>query len=341
MINDVQVVRLPDRTPIAAIDIGIRGGVDAWGFTLDATLADPAQLSLLRPGRHGPQQLEVTINGYPWTFIVESYSTQREYLDRGVRIAGRSRTALLGAPYAPARTHVGTLERSAVQLIEAELADTGYALQYDTVDWLVPAGAWFYESTPPLDAVVRVAEAAGAVVQSHPSDLAVRVRPRYPASPWDWRDVSPDHVLQDDLIVNEALDVRSAPLYDAVVVTGELQGKGVTAVVRRSGEAGTLYAPQASGPLITTAAVATERGRNIISDRGEQASISVTLPMFPAPLAPGHIGCILPQELVEVRAEGDTWHGLCTAMQIDVRVSDNACVVEQTITLERHYTDAD
>lgn len=339
--NTVEVVRLPDETPIEVMDIGIAGGADAFGWTLDMTLADGSQLALLTPNAGGPRQVRVTLNGHVWTFIVESHARTREFGGHHVRVSGRSRTALLGGPYAPARTKVTDAQRSAAQLVDEELASTGYEAEYGTVDWLVPPGAFFYEATTPLDAIARVASASGAVVQSDPAELLLAVRPRYPASPWSWTETAPDHVIPDDLVSIESLQVRSAPLYNAVVVAGELQGKGVIATVTRAGEGGDLYAPMASDPLINTDTVAIERGRNLLSDRGEQAAIEQTLPMFPAPLAPGLVGRVLPLDLVQVQAAEDTWHGLCTGVRIDVRQENGATVIEQTITLERHFSDAD
>lgn len=132
--------------------------------------------------------------------------------------------------------------------------------------------------------------------------------------------------------------MRSAPLYDAVVVTGELAGKGVTCKVRRAGEAGQLFAQQVSSPLINTAAAGAERGRNILADRGEQAAIDLVVPLFTAPLRPGEVGRILPLDLVEVVGEEGTWHGLFTAVRTEARIGEKAVVIEQTITLERHYS---
>jgi hypothetical protein len=122
--------------------------------------------------------------------------------------------------------------------------------------------------------------------QDHPAEASLRVGARYPHSPWEWRDRTPDHVVQEDIVSNESLQVRSAPLYNAVVVTGELAGKSVTCRVRRAGEAGQLFAQQVSSPLINTSAVAAERGRNILADRGEQAAIDLVLPLFAGPLRP-------------------------------------------------------
>lgn len=344
--NTLSVVRLPDRMPIEVDAVSIAGSTNAWGHTVDLTLSHPSDLQHLQPNSSGPRAIEVTINGYVWTALVESYGRRRQVSNDGrpefgVTVEGRSRTALLASPYAPARTKVTSEERSVAQLVDEELASTGYTADYDTVDWLVPPGAWYYDGTPPLEAISRLAEASGAVVQSDPEDLVLRLVPRYPASPWDWTTTTPDHVVQDDIVVADSLQVRSAPLYDAVVVTGEIAGKGVTATVKRAGEAGTLFAPQASSPLINVDAAAGERGRNILSDRGEQANIDMTLPMFPAPLASGQTGRVLPQQLVRVEEAESTWHGQCTAYRVDARLEGKALVVEQTITLERHYSDAD
>lgn len=338
--NSVQVVRLPDRTPIEVDTVSVSGAADSWAWSFDLGLSRPADLALLVPTVSGPRQIEVTLNGEVWTAVVESYGSRREFGASGVSISGRSRTALLAPPYAPLRTKVSDEERSVAQLVDEELASTGYTANYDTVDWLVPAAAWFYDGTAPLDAVSRLAAASGGVVQSDPEDLVLHIRPRYPVSPWEWPDTTPDVVVQDDIMLSASLQVRSMPLYDAVVVTGEIQGKGVTARVKRSGEAGTLYAPQVSSPLINTDAVAHEAGRNVLSDRGEQAAIEVTLPLFAQPVPAGGTGRVLPLDLVEVRESTGTWHGLCTGVRIDARTDGKAWVIEQTLTLERHFTDA-
>lgn len=341
VINTVSLVRLPDRTPIEVTQISLSSSRSTWGWTFDIELADPQQLALLKPTAAGPRQFEVTLNGYVWTGIIESFQKQREFSGGGVRLSGRSRTALLAAPYAPARVKATTEERSMAQLVAEELADTGFTSEYDTVDWNVPAGAWFYDASTPLDAISALAEASGGVVQSDPAALAMRVRAAYPASPWDWRTTQPDHVLQEDIVLTESLQMRSAPLYDAVVVTGELAGKGVTCKVRKSGEEGRLYAQQVSSPLITVPAAGAERGRNILCDRGEQAAVDLTVPLFAQPLKAGEVGLLLPLDLVEVVGADGTWHGQCESLRIEVSADDRAVVIEQTATLERHYTDAD
>lgn len=341
MINTVSMVRLPDRTPIEVARLSLSSSRSAWGWTFDIELADPRQLDLLKPTAAGPRQFEIELNGYLWTGIVESFQKQREFNGGGVRLTGRSRTALLAAPYAPARVKATTEDRSMAQLVAEELADTGFTGRYDTVDWNVPGGAWFYDASTPLDAISALAEAGGGVVQSDPAALTLSVRAAYPISPWNWRTSPPDHVLQEDIVLTESLQMRSAPLYDAVVVTGELAGKGATCRVRKAGEEGRLYAQQVSSPLITVPAAGAERGRNILCDRGEQAAVDLTVPLFAQPLKAGEVGLLLPLDLVEVVSEDGAWHAQCESLRIEVAVEAQAVVIEQTATLERHYTDAD
>lgn len=344
IINTLEVVRLPDRAPIDAESIDIGASVGAFGWDLAMTLADPDHLGLLLPTAGGPAEVEVTVNGYVWAFIVESHSRARNWdsaqgLVRTVSVTGRSRTALLAAPYAPARSTVSTTDRQAVQLVDAELEFTGFTADYDAFNWVVPAGAWYYEGATALDAIARVAGASGAVVLSHPSDKALRILPRYPVSPWNWTTTTPADVVLDDVILDESVSVRSTPLYDAVIVSGELDGKGELVRVVREGEAGTLYAPQATDPLINTIPVATERGRNILSDRGEQALFDLTTPLFPAASLTGPHR-VQPLDLLQVQDAAGDWMGLATAVRVSVRRENGAVVVEQTFSVERHYSDA-
>ncbi|KOQ73011.1 hypothetical protein ABW45_18435 [Stenotrophomonas maltophilia] len=104
---------------------------------------------------------------------------------------------------------------------------------------------------------------------------------------------------------------------------------------------GRLYAQQVSSPLITVPAAGAERGRNILCDRGEQAAVDLTVPLFAQPLQAGEVGLLLPLDLVEVVGADGTWHGQCESLRIEVSADDRVVVIEQTATLERHYTDAD
>lgn len=48
----------------------------------------------------------------------------------------------------------------------------------------------------------------------------------------------------------------------------------------------------------------------------------------------------MPLDLVEVVGAAGRWHGQCESLRVDVVIDQQAVVIEQTVTLERHYSDA-
>jgi hypothetical protein len=340
VLNSAAVVRLPERTPVPVSALSLRTSVDDVVWALSMQLADPAALSLLLPDGDGPKTVEVNVNGYVWTAIIESYDRERQFPAPRVSVSGRSQAALLDAPFAAVRSFVQTAERQAQQLIDEELDLTEFTADYQALTWLVPGGVWHYDALTPLAAVREVAAAAGAVVQSHPWDKVLVIAPRYPTSPWDWTATAPDKHIPDDIVIRDSLRPASAPLYDYVLVSGEQVG--VSDPIQRTGSAGAIRAQQIVDKLITTHPVALERGRNVLSDRGEQALVSLDIPLFPTS-AVGMPGLVLPLQLVEV-VEPTSWLALAVGCEIEVQrvMQESASVltVTQSITLERHYSDA-
>lgn len=343
VLNEIEVVRLPDLLPIKVDAIGLSGARDAWCWDAQLQLADPGQLADVQPTVDGPRKLRITINGYPWVIAVEAFDKSETWEQKQVSISGRSASAQLAEPYAAARSRETANARTMHQLADAEVDGSEITLQYDGVSWLVTAGAWYYDSLTPMAALLRIAEASGSVVQSHPSEPEVRIVPRYPVSPWAWPETAPDVEIQDDIVTGTRLQLQSRPNFDAVIVAGERVG--VAARVKREGSAGQTYAPQQVDQLITHADGARERGRNVLSDRGGQATIEHDIPLFSAPLSSGQPGLVLPLQLVRRVAGEGTWHGLATAVRINAALVKTATGVvfdvTQTVTIERHYTDAD
>lgn len=346
--NSAGVVRLPERTPIAVDTIDLAQGVDDVHWTMGMALADPTHLELLKPDADGPKIVEITINGHVWTAAVETYQQDRHFPTRSVSVSGRSQSALLDAPYAPSRSRVETVDKLAQQLIDDELALTEFTADYSAVaaqagigGWMVTGGAFHYDSQSPIAAIRTVAAASGSVVQAHPWDTVLLVRPRYPASPWDWATTAPDKQIQDDIILGDSLRPASKPLYDYVLVSGEQVGFSDPIV--RDGAAGDTRAQMVVDPLMTDHLATRERGRNVLCDRGEQADIDITIPLFPASVT-DQPGLVLPLQLVQV-IEPASWKGLATATKISAAMQSvngvGVLVVEQTVTLERHYSDAE
>lgn len=341
VLNSASVVRLPERTPIAVTSISLASTVDDAFWTLGMTLADPTALAYLLPDGSGRKVVEVNINGHVWTATIESHQRSRRFPAPSVTVSGRSQACELDVPYAQKRSLVSTADTQAQSLADAELDLTGFTLDYDTLTWLVPAGVWKYEGATPIGAIRAIAQASGGVLQSHPWDMTLRIAARYPISPWEWGVTAPEKQILDDMIYEDSMQIVSRPLYNYVLISGEQVG--VSDEVIRDGSAGDIRAEMKVDPLITTHDVAAERGRNELCDRGEQAQWDLTIPLYPAS-APSMPGLILPLQLVEV-VEAVAWKGLAIGTQITAQVrSDgngaNVLVVDQRITLERHYTDA-
>ncbi|MTI12038.1 hypothetical protein E1189_03085 [Sansalvadorimonas verongulae] len=84
---------------------------------------------------------------------------------------------------------------------------------------------------------------------------------------------------------------------------------------------------------LTAVDVNTERGRNILSEGGNQAVVTLDLPLTVKGQAPG---LVLPGRLVEVLEGSEPWVGLCLSTGINTSGSGAGKVV-QSLSVERHY----
>lgn len=331
--NSVEVVRLPGREPIPVKSLQIGIDVDSWTWGMSATLPGNA-MPLIEPTSQGPVEIEISINGVTWIMLVENYQVRREFGSTSLSINGRSRAAWLAEPYAPKRSFVPSVPFTARQLADNELTRpgliTGFSVDWQLADWLVPAGAVSFAESSPITVLNRIAEAAGGFVNAHPTLKQLAVRPRYPAAPWNWSSSTPDATLPLDVAKTLNLRWQEKPAYNAVFVAGE--HAGVAARVMRAGTAGDVLAPMIVDPLITHAEAARARGIAILSDTGRQSLVTLELPMLSA------IGLLSPGQMVAVGENGpsNTWHGLVRSTQITAQWSESL-TVRQTIELERHY----
>lgn len=167
--NSVSVVVLPDRVPLNMSDIRIGRDIDSFSWTLSAQLFGRTSLNQMRPDAAGPKEVEVTINGHAWVFLIERYSGTGKFADERYSVTGASRTQLLAAPYAPARSQVNTAALNAETAASNELINTGFTLEWDTwtlgpPDWTMAAGAFSYQDQTPMQVIATLAETAGGVV---------------------------------------------------------------------------------------------------------------------------------------------------------------------------------
>ena len=161
---------------------------------------------------------------------------------------------------------------------------------------------------------------------------ALVVQPRYRISPWAWEEetTSVDHAIPESMVLSLSLEWRPAPAYNAVYVSGI--NEGVAVEVQRTGSAGDEPAPDIIEEWLTTTGVNTERGRNVLSEGGDQALVTIELPLT---AKSQHPGLVQPGRLVRVLEGESAWVGLCLSTRI-TSAGSGAGRVAQTLALERH-----
>lgn len=335
--NSVSLVVLPDRTPLDAAGLQISRDIDSFSWAFSANLFGVTSLNLVRPDSNGPKTVELTINGHVWLFLIERYSGQGKFPSERYSINGVSRSQLLAEPYAPKRSAVNAVAINARQAAEDQLLNTGFTLEWDSVnqappDWTIPSSALSYQDQTPMQVIVRIAEAVGAVVRPALAGDSISVVPRYREAVWWWASAIADRIIPAEIVGEWGSEWTPQPSWNSCYVSGTTHGVAVD--VRRAGTAGNQPAPDVYDDLITATDAARHRGIAELCKGGNQEIVTRTMPLFPAEQAPG---LIEPAMLCEVREPGGSkWKGLCLSTDISAE-GVGSSRVKQTIKLERHH----
>lgn len=336
---------LPDLADVPIFDATVAADSGSYCWSLSAS--GPVSLfEQLAPANGLPRQLKLTLDGIPWVFAVDSLQRSATFGKTGVRVQGRSVTALIAAPYLRATTRGNATDQTAQQIAVDALAGTGVDLDWGVgagalangglIDWLVPAGAWSHQGTP-LDAVQAVVQSAGGYLQSHRSSATLQARHPYgmraadvSGAPWDWGSGAADVALAPSSLITESVQRQDGPNINAVYVSGT--NAGVLALVKRLGSAGDALGAMVTDPLITHVDCARQRGLAVLGAAGLKYAVSLELPVLTGAGQPGVLDV---GQLVQVNA-AQPWRARVRA----VSVSAKQPTLRQTITLERHLETA-
>jgi hypothetical protein len=286
-INSASLVRWPDLVPLPVTAMTIETDFDSWCWGFSATLAGSDAWALVQPN---PLACEVlaTINGQPWKFLLDVPSTNRAFNRDQVTLKGRSRSAWLHGPYTPATNRDEANARTMQQLGEAALDLTGWTLNWEGEDWLVPAGRYNSFNTP-IGALIRLANVTDDGLYTDPDLQIITLQKRWPVASW----------LVDgevaNLLIPEAaiITLSQSPLYtqplNGVYVSGE--SHGVLGFVKIAGTDGAL---QPSAPIVNellcdeSGVAARQRGLNALSDSGSGFTMEAETLFYPPnfPLVP-------------------------------------------------------
>ena len=314
VINDCTLKRVSDQSVVPTLSMSLRLDAGSWVWGFEATLPGVAQ-ALLEPTASGPVELSAWVNGTEFRVLAEQVSRDRTFGQTVLRVTGRGRHALLDAPYAAVQSFNNPQARTHQQLFDDVLTlngiPLGWSIDYGLEAWNVPAGVFVHQGTF-ISALTTLARAGGANLIPHPSAMAFKVRPLYPAGPWHWGEVTPDFILPAAAVSRESIAWKDKPAYNRVFVSGQEQG--VLGQVTRAGTAGDWLAPMVTDALITTAAAARQRGLAVLSDTGRQWEVGLRLPVLPA------TGVIPPGAFVQYQEEADgiTRLGLVRSTSVEV-----------------------
>lgn len=325
--NTFEMRRASDNEPIECSAFNASIDVDSWGWSWSASI--PAALqSLIEPDDGDPTEVVVNLNGFELRLMVERMSRERKFPDAWLSISGRGRSAWLAEPYDMVRAYDNDGDaRTANQLAEDALTENGvpigWTVDWQIDDWLVPDGAWHHQGTY-IDAVTRIAEAAGAYVQADDTDKVLHVLPRYPAMPRDWGDLDADVAIPEDVCETESVEWVDKAEYNAVWVVGGADGRKDKIVL--TGSAGDKPAQTVVDDLMTDSYVTRQRGIRVLADTGRQAMVTLRLPIMPV------VGVVKVGDVVDYTEQGVTRRGINRALQLQY----NYPQAWQTLRIETH-----
>lgn len=281
VVNDIALIRRENSLALPALALSINIDADSWTWGWQARL-HARHLDDVLPATPGaPVEFEAVINGVHWYLLAEKVQRDRAFPQDRVAISGRGIAAELGAPYAVPTSRTNAIDRNAQQLMDDALmingVGIGWTLDWNLTDWLVPAGIWSHTGSH-IEAIARIAEAAGGYVQAHRTSKILSIKHRYPVAPWAWNSVTPDFSLPSAVTTKESVSWVENPDYNAVWISGE--SAGVLASVTRQGSAGDLAAPMIIDPLATHADATRQRGTSILGAAGSQQLLTLETPIL-------------------------------------------------------------
>lgn len=319
-VHEISAILLPGGEPVQLQAPVIESNDDGYGWTLSAS--GPLHLMDQLAWAGGvPKRVMITVDGIAWVFAIDPPERSRRFEGHKVQVKGSSVTSLLGS--LPSIAWSNSAQRTAQQLALTALDLTGVDLDWQITDWTVPANAWSHQGTP-LSAVLRIAEAAGAVVRSHRTEPKLIVAPRYKAMPWEWATNTADIRIPAQIITQDTLQPVIGPAYNAVNVIGVLGGKHIDVV--RSGTTGNIRAPFITDSLITDIEAGRMRGKSVIGDSVIRFRQPITVPLL------SELGLVQQGLLLDVTEPDSSWRGITRSISLSVA----GPTIRQDLIVERY-----
>lgn len=250
-----------------------------WQGEIALSPDDFGALNLMNTPLGQEKIITLTINGDTFRFMAENISDHRAFGQRSYTVSGRSLTAKLGADYAVCKTGFIGQDLYASQLAQSAIADTGFTLEWQTVDWLIPANTYTLADKTPIAVIMDIAHAVGAFVVSHPYQNILYVRPKYKLPAWQLKSATADFSVPANMILSVSGQKHTQTQANGVFVLGEGENAVGAHIVRTGTDA--LPETDALSHCVYTDLIACEAaGIAALSDTGNHKTETVTLPIM-------------------------------------------------------------
>lgn len=319
VINSATIKRLSDGMLIPAESINVEIDADAWAWQFSAQLP---LISLAEAVDN--EEVEILINGHRWVFKAERWSDASAFNEESATISGRSLTAYLSSSYVVPASDTEANDRTMAQLAEQQLP-TGWTLDWQAANWLVPGNNWSFENETPITAIQRLAEAAGAFVLPDMANKAITVKPRYPALPWQLASTPPDVVIPRSIMLTKGRQRDRGKEVNGVWVSsgGNVLGP---CLVKRQGSGADRLLPAKLNPLMVDTDGIRALGSALLAEAGARTDDDIDIPLSE------DTGLLLPG-LIAATPDGK---GYTRGLRISASWSEQeGLLVSQGLTIER------
>lgn len=309
--QNIQFKRVVDNEPVAIVNGSFGIDKNSWSWTFSGTIPSEAELNKIKPNPEGEVEVELTVNGYVFTFLIDGYKKNYQWGKGTYNVTGKSTSCVLGSPYSTIETKI-VENLTAEQIISTTLQDTGwtYDWQLTSLPWYIGDQVSFYNKTK-IEIISIVAKAIGGMVQTHPNDKKIILKKKMPVSPSEFASATPDEVCLKEYISLGA-DYYAKPKYDNIIVSGSTH----SVTVRRYNTSGLRSAPEVVEPLLISQNLCVERGTAELNEEGyDKMSYNLDLPL-PAAGTSTRPKLLLPGDLYRVTDKTETWTGVVTTTSI-------------------------
>lgn len=317
--NTSSIVRARDGLEIPSVSVSIDYDDDSWAWQFSATVP----LISIAEALDG-EEVIITINGYEWCMSVDGWSDNKAWNSQSATVTGRSRTKELSSSILLPASYAETQDRTIIQLAEQELI-TGWTIDWQAADWLVPGGAWSYSNKAPMDIITELAEAAGAFVMPDRVNRHMTILPKYKTAPWHLDGVLADVQIPADIMINRGRKREYGTNANGVWLTGG--NAGITARVKRTGTGAERLLADTTNALMTHVDGARALGTKLLAE-----SLNRSLDTIELPISSTDTGLILPGMILDIPDGKSYARGFKATAQ---KNSDHKMVVRQSIEIER------